>query len=340
MNPDSFPSLFPTGAFCLSVDFSLAWGEHDQNDDTLDLEQRAILTRERFIPDFLTLLHKHHVRATWNVVGHLLLDRCDGNHQPAPRYARYPDWYRQDPILEEKKAPAWYGLEMIEQILAADPKQEFGCMGFSHEIFNEPGMNAETALASLARCKQAAEKLGIRFQSFCFPRGAVGHRDAIIRAGFRGYRGPLADRNFSLPPKLQNPLRSAYLALRPCACPVWPHLDHHGLVVVPTSWDMLPFHGAGLLVPLFQRVNPVRLSLFLAAAKEGLVHVTVNPMRFCDSPRHVARALSGLDAMLGFVAAARDRAKFEILTMGDIIGRVLEEGTCPLPRQSADGLED
>ncbi len=339
MSDNGFPSLFPTGAFSLSVDLSLAWGEHDLNEDTLDLEQRAILTREQFLAPFIKLLHKHHIRATWNVVGHLLLDRCDGYHQPAPMYARYPDWYRMDPILEEKKAPAWYGLEVIEQIQAADPKQEFGCMGFSHEIFNEPGMTAEVAKASLHHCRNAAKTVGLTFDSFCFPRNAVGHREVLKQAGYKGYRGELADPSHSMPPAIARTLRSLYLTVRPCSCPVWPHLDHHGMVVVPVSWELLSYRGAGALIPQFQRINPVRMALFVAAAKEALVHLVINPMTLYNSPHQVKRALRGLDALLGFVATARDRTQYEILTVADIIHRVLEEGAGPNLHNMEDGLQ-
>src|SRR5262245_21258700 len=108
------------GVAVVSIDTELAWGDSHRRDGasgrTYDRE-REIVTR------LLDVLTRYEIPATWAVVGHLFLDHCDAvDGRPHPDIVRpsYPwlneDWYAIDPCTDVRKAPAYYGRDIVDAI--------------------------------------------------------------------------------------------------------------------------------------------------------------------------------------------------------------------------------
>ena len=112
--------VFDRGIFTLSLDFELIWG-------TLDLfgpegfKSTCEIEREVIVEDLLKLLVEYEIPATWCVVGHLLLDRCDGKHPEIvrPRHSWFDgDWFTHDPASDASRDPVFYARDLIEKIRA------------------------------------------------------------------------------------------------------------------------------------------------------------------------------------------------------------------------------
>jgi hypothetical protein len=111
------------GIFTISLDFELIWGTQDLFG--VDRFRRACeVERELVIDRLLDLFTELDVRATWCVVGHLLLDRCDGSGRKHPEIVRPShawcerDWFEHDPGGDEQSAPLFLGRSLIEKIRA------------------------------------------------------------------------------------------------------------------------------------------------------------------------------------------------------------------------------
>src|ERR1700755_703840 len=85
--------------------------------------------------------------------------------------------------------PLWYGRDMVEKILAAEPKHDVGSHSFSHVIFGDAGCTREVAEAEVRKCVELAGAMGLKLESFVFPRNQLGHLDVLREQGFRITRG-------------------------------------------------------------------------------------------------------------------------------------------------------
>ena len=90
------------GVAVISIDTELAWGEaHRRGGDPAGHDYRA---ERQVIDQMLAMFAHYEISATWAVVGHLFLDRCESSNGRAhPEIVRtdYPwlngDWYDIDP---------------------------------------------------------------------------------------------------------------------------------------------------------------------------------------------------------------------------------------------------
>src|SRR6476620_7005508 len=133
------------GVFTLSLDFELIWGTRDLFGaegfrSAVEIERREIIDR------LLAMFVKYEGRATWCIVGHLFLDKCErsgsGQKHPeiaAPKHAWFPDWFSDDPCTDERTDPLYYGRALVEKVRACAVPQDIGSHSFSHVIFNDPG---------------------------------------------------------------------------------------------------------------------------------------------------------------------------------------------------------
>ena len=137
------------GVFTLSFDFELAWGEFHRG-RPIGIER--LLAARSVFPELLRCLERHRVRATFAVVGHLLLEGCTG-HPAMPRPAipwRPGDWYHGDPESDEKRDPAWYAPSLVRLLKDQAPGHDVGSHGFSHIPLDAPGVSLEVARAEIA----------------------------------------------------------------------------------------------------------------------------------------------------------------------------------------------
>ena len=111
------------GVAVISIDTELAWGEaHRRGGDTAGHDYGA---ERPIIDQMLAMFARYELSATWAVVGHLFLDKCDSsNGHVHPEIVRpdYPwlngDWYDIDPTSNLTDAPTYYGRDIVERILA------------------------------------------------------------------------------------------------------------------------------------------------------------------------------------------------------------------------------
>jgi hypothetical protein len=313
------------GAFTLSLDFELIWG-------TVDIagvdgfRSACLFERKRIVDDLLALLDEFEIPATWCIVGHLFLDRCDGKHAtlkcPAHAWLR-EDWFEADPGGIENDQSVFLGKSLVEKILACPTKQEVGFHSFSHVIWGDPGCSREVAESEIRACLDAAAWTGTQPVSFVFPRNRVGHLDVLADHGMRVFRGPgprwyERDENPGALGRLAHLLE---VALGTPAPTVLPSAAPSGLVNLPGSMIYLPAHGVRGLIPVGRRVRRAIAALEEAVERRRVFHLWFHPTNLAD--RYEAM-MKGLRAIFNEARRMRDLNLLDIRSMSSY--SVVESG--------------
>lgn len=279
------------GVLTISIDLELAWGVWD----ILTAEDLALAeAAERPIcAALLDLFDRHQVSATWAMVA-ALLDQASAQTRPG------------NPVC-------WHAPDIIERIVRASAGHEIGSHGGRHIYFAD--IAAAAARDDLAFAADVHRAHGLPFDSFVFPRNAVGHLDALADAGLRTFRGPdvgwtaaarragrrigqavnLADKMLPIPPPAVTATRRG------------------GLVDIPGSMLLLGRNGLRRFV--LPAVTRAKLDLGLERARRtgATFHVWFHPSNF------YFRRDEQLDTLAWFLARAADaagRGHIEIRTMG------------------------
>lgn len=296
------------GTVVLSIDAELAWGFHDLADPPrgrIDSARRGWLT-------LLELLDQYGLPATWAVVGHLMLEECDGRHvnHPAP-----PDWF---PCASGEE---WHAPDLVEAILDATVDHELASHTFSHVQFGKEWVTEEIVDAELLAHQDLADEWGIDLESFVFPRNDVAFRHRLAEHGFTVYRGRRPRRWYERSPL--RPIGKGAAAMTAAAPPVvLPKVDEHGLVNVPASVDLFGFEGAPkrMLEPFVGDpiVGIVKEGLDALDRHGGVLHGWLHPNNL-TSPA----AISRLEAIFSAVADARDTHAIRVTTMQGVANEEL-----------------
>ncbi|MEA3056893.1 MAG: hypothetical protein QOD30_2325, partial [Actinomycetota bacterium] len=183
------------GTFVLSIDTELMWGSLHRV-SAAEFEHRNGTLRE-VVGNLLDLLDETNVAATWAIVGHLFLDRCErGDDGRAhgdltrPSYRWHTgDWYAADPCTDVGHDPLWYAPDIVASIRARPLSHELASHSFGHVVYGDPGCPPAAAADDLRAWNAAARASGITGTSFVFPRNRIGHLDMVSAAGFRSFRG-------------------------------------------------------------------------------------------------------------------------------------------------------
>ena len=314
-------SSFNCGIFTLSLDLELIWGTQDLFGPEVF---GAACARERgLVGRLLETLETHGIPATWCVVGHLLLDRCDGGAPKHPEIVRPThawvrgDWFQHDPGGTEESAPLFLGRTLVERILSSRVPQEIGSHSFSHVIFGDRGCSRETAESEIAACGTLARKMGIELKSFAFPRNRVGHLDVLKQCGFICFRGPGShwyeqDDSPGVLGRL-NHLLDVARATTPLT--VLPERTPEGLWNIPGSMIYFPMHGLRRHVPMSRRVLRARKGLADAVRRSRIFHLWFHPTNLADETEAM---FGGLEAILSEVVRLREKGSLRVLTMSAI----------------------
>ena len=305
------------GYFLLTLDTELAWGTFDRGGVT---KYGRLFERTRpCIRRLLDLLDEYSIPATWAFVGHLLLDRCareDGTTHPQvlrPSYSWYPgDWHSLDPATDLARDPFWYGTDILEWVRGRQVPHEIGTHTFSHVIMDDPACTREIAVSQLAACRRLHETHGLELTSLVFPRNRVAHLDVLREAGIVAYRGPEESWLRSLRGKAR---RAGHFAHRLLALPPPTYrLDgriQDGLVNLPASMLLLPYHGARRFIPAWSRLHQARAGILGAAKRGEIFHLSFHPFNLPTSER-----LFGiLERIFRLVAELRGRREILPRTM-------------------------
>ena len=317
------------GVFTLSLDFELIWG-------TLDLfgpekfRRRCEIERQVVVDRLLDLFVEFDISATWCIVGHLFLGRCDklrGQRHPEivrPRHGWHSgDWFQHDTEEVETDTSIFLGRRLVQKIMTCPVRQEIGAHSFSHVIFGDPGCSPETARTELEACVTAGRALGVSLHSFTFPRNRIGHLDLLAHHGFTGFRG--RDRCWyerdGMPSAVQR-LAHLWDVLTITEPPVvTPSRVRDGLVEIPGSMVFFPAHGFRRLIPVAWRVRRALKGLDAAVRERRLFHLWTHPTNLVDG---VEAMLGGFRQILERAALLRNRGRLTILPMGDVVPLAFE----------------
>jgi peptidoglycan/xylan/chitin deacetylase (PgdA/CDA1 family) len=207
------------GGLVISADFELAWGWRysKQHEDPVKMAGRARAN----MPMLLKIFDESRIPVTWATVGHLLLRACRRrSHSWMKRIPYFDnrkwlydkgDWFEHDPCTSWDRAREWYAPDLIDKILNAVVEHEIGCHTFSHIDMSYENCPRGVAEDEVQACLEAAKEWGLKLESFVFAGGTYGNYEVLRKYGFTNYRKAL---NHAL---------------------AYPHLDRHGLVVLPSS---------------------------------------------------------------------------------------------------------
>jgi len=329
MPSENITPMFDQGVFTISLDFELLWGSFDSGKhrkfiDHFEHDGGAFAATRAIVDRLLELFHKYDVRVTWATLGHLFLDHCetiDGiKHpdMPRPQHSWFPgDWYAHDPCKDYRAEPLWYGRDLVEKILAAEPRHEIGSHSFSHVIFSDRGCTAEVAEAEISKCVELARPFNLKLESFVFPRNQLGHLDLLPKYGFRIARGsaPLWFFRFS-----NRTLRRAahmvddLFAIRP-VCGV-PQEFKPGFWIAPVSMFLQSMDGPRRLIPIRSRIRKGIKGIERAVAEKSVFHLSFHPTEnLCFSTE---RMFFALEKIVAHAARRRDEGSLRVMTMSEM----------------------
>jgi peptidoglycan/xylan/chitin deacetylase (PgdA/CDA1 family) len=309
------------GSVVLSIDAELAWGFHDADELPAD---RVAESRESWLR-LLDLLDEYEFPATWAVVGHLLYDSCDGDHDDHPT----PDgWFDRDPGTWERRDGEWYGSKLVEAIEDADADHEIASHTFSHVEMAHT--TREIASAEMRKAVEVAEQRGLSVDSVVFPRNYVGHRDVLAAYGVTCYRGqkPRASHYDGRLGSAVKFLGWPTNAVSPTL--VTPEEDEYGLINVPASLYLFGYEGRWrtLAERLFGDpvVSMAERGIDRAATEDGVFHMWLHPNNLTEE-----RDFERLETVLEHAAQVRDETGLSIETMAEVAADLKDDE--PLPRE-------
>jgi hypothetical protein len=308
----------PVATFAVTFDTELIWGSFDHTPPERFEKQYPEVRAT--IAAILRLLEGFEVSATWAVVGHLFLDRCErgtsGLAHPElvrPRQSwRSGDWYADDPCTDLERDPLWYGTDVLDAIQAARVPQEIGCHSFGHALYGDPAFSRAAAESDVRACLRLAETRGLRLQSFVFPRNIEGHHDVLREHGFRAFRGG-APRPDGRVPRLSGRVvrfGEHVLATTPPVSAPTERLP--GLWDIPGSMLIMSRSGPRKLISQRRRLQKARAGLAAAIAAGGVFHLWTHPFNIASDPRAL---LGFLEDVIDAAVRARDRGEIVIETM-------------------------
>ncbi len=311
------------GGFVISIDLEIAWGRPERPPTA---GRRRALEREREIVDrLLALFARYGVRASWAVVGHLLLDGCARDrplvHPEIPRPVvpnERTDWFTAHPARDGD--PLWYGRDLVERIRAASPPQEIGSHSFCHLLYAEDRTCIEAVRADIEAARRCHAASGLPFSTFVFPRNVVGFRRLLAEAGIGAYRGRPAGAQAPIRWRAARRVLTFLYFLSPLpARTVEAFRDETGMVNVPQSMALYQRSGLRRLVSGRALAAKATRALERAADRRRIFHLWFHP----ESLAHATRTqLATLETILRHAQRLRDAGRLEIVTMDDVRARV------------------
>jgi hypothetical protein len=309
-------TTFKGGAVVISIDTEQIWGHFDQmtEDDFSRRYPDACSVNDRMLKSICAA----NISATWDVVGGLSLESCDGPRDN--RVAGLPEeWVQRIPAGDERSQPLWYRRRFVTAIRDVTPSQEVALHGgLTHMIWRTSKTSSETLFCELLRGFEALERLNLRPRSFVFPRDIEGHHELLAKAGLQCYRGraPIASEWLGL-----NVVASLTRAAEEVAAltppPIWPRQRLPGLWNIPASLSIYCMGRArSRWVPLHLRLRRIRLGVEAAIRQNGIFHLALHPENLAESPE----AFETFEAILSYFNGAREQG-VTILTMGQALDR-------------------
>jgi len=166
-----------TGTLTISIEIELGWGVHDLPTDE-HLSSDGSIER-KYARKLLKKTEETDVPISFDIVGHLLLEECNGEHE-----GRYEaDWYDADPGTDVEADPLMYAPDIALQVLDTDANHELCTHTFSHILCDDaPDELLDT---ELRRVQGLHTDIDERVSSFVPPRHKRPKNEVLRRNGIR-----------------------------------------------------------------------------------------------------------------------------------------------------------
>ncbi|NGM71246.1 polysaccharide deacetylase family protein [Natronolimnobius sp. AArcel1] len=294
------------GSVVLSLDAELGWGFHDLESPP----SNRVEAGRRGWSTMLELCETYEIPATWAVVGHLMLESCDGRHEehPAP-----PGWFERERGAWADREELRFAPDLVDALLASSVDHEFASHSFSHVLFGDAETDHALATAELEQATAIADEWGQSLESFIYPRNDVGHRDVLADYGLAAYRGksPTED---GLRGIVDTRVRDQSLLVEPS-------VDEFGLVNVPASMFLFGFEGPARTVVESVWTDPMvaqaRRGIDEAVRSDGIFHMWLHPNNLTHK-----RDDRRMRAILSYLAHQRAETTLTVETMAQVAHRV------------------
>jgi|GEM_PF-272049 len=305
------------GTIVISLDFEMAWGWQHRVAPAIDFVSRGLWERAQ-VPRILKSLDCYRIPTTWFTVGHLFLDHCDRGRDgrahtliarlPPGSYDSYRyqagDWFQNDPCTDFRRGPAWYAPDLVEMILRSSVSHELACHTFSHIYLGAP-CTVNVADCELNASIDAMAGLGVKSDSFSFPRGSEGNFDSIVRSGFRIVRAFTGQR--------------AILSL--------PVLRDDGLWAVHCGTTI----DRGARWSHEERCSRLKSFVDAAAQQQLAFHMFLHPSLSTDDMDRI------FVPFLAYCAHQRDRGLIDVVTVRDLVRNTRNRGGFHCAGKPIDG---
>ncbi|WP_408957976.1 polysaccharide deacetylase family protein [Natrinema sp. 74] len=309
------------GSVIISLDAELGWGFHDLSNPPAE----RVTSGRRGWSVMLDLLDEYDIPATWAVVGHLMLETCDGRHADHPA----PDgWFERERTEWADRDELRFGPDLVQALLESDVDHEFASHSFSHVLFGQSETDHELADAELERSIEIAADWNQSVDSFIYPRNDIGHRDVLAERGIKAYR--------SRSPTRYGVRCMVDLTVLNRSLLVEPTIDEHGLVDIPASLFLFGFEGTARTFAESVWEDPMvalaRYGINEATKRDGIFHMWLHPNNLThERDDHRMRAI------LAYLARRRAETDLTVETMADVAHRVTgvpnEDGDRPIVSQ-------
>lgn len=118
----------------ISIEIELGWGKHYlENSNKYQYLSKKRKLETSILQSFLEVCDDLNIPITFNIVGHLFLDACGGEHSGD----YYPSWFSEDPGTNVTSDPLFYAPDLIDEIKTSDMNHEIATHTFSHILFDE-----------------------------------------------------------------------------------------------------------------------------------------------------------------------------------------------------------
>ena len=322
------------GTFILSIDVELAWGFLEC---VLigDKELASVRGARSALRPLLKLLEDYEVPVTWFIVGHVFLDRCECVNgrphpdMPRPRYSWFiGDWYRYDPCTNLSKDPAWYGADIVSEIMRHKRntcvRNDICPHTFSHPVLGDPGCTEEVARREIEKCLEIMSRLSIKPRAFAFPLNDIGYVELLKDYGFTAFRGrvPYASRwPLGIDPfnKLRRSIHKGLVFFR-CVKSVpivFPRKVLPGLYEIPSS---ACFAGPPRFLEIL--ASSIKRGIKNLTAKKGILHVYTHLHNFGLNKDHV---LSIFEDILCTVFRKSVRGEIQMASVEEVAEKLIRK---------------
>lgn len=173
-----------TGTLTISIEIELGWGVHDLGTwGHLSADGSA---ERHYLRELLRKTEETDVPISFDIVGHLLLDECDGTHSGPYE----PGWFDADPGTDVETDPLFYAPDMANAVLESTAGHELCTHTFSHLLCHEA--SDELLDLELERVQSLHSAIDEPVSSFVPPRHYPPNNEVLTRNGIETARYAIA----------------------------------------------------------------------------------------------------------------------------------------------------